>query len=129
MHLFLINSGMTVSILLFYSGFYFRKKNNKLHRILNSIGILVNLVTAIFLLVGKHMLGGIESMEIVAITPQIIVDIHRFFAAISLVLMLLMGYSGWKRNIELHKKTSRVFLFLYTTIYISGLIIFQTGSK
>ena len=127
MKLYLINLGMTFSILCFYFGYTVRLKNNTLHRIVNSIGILFNLAAAVFLLSGKYLMGGIESMGIVPLVPQWAVDVHRFFAAISLVLMLSMGITGYLRKIETHKKLHFSFLILYTIIYVSGMIIFQNA--
>jgi hypothetical protein len=127
MNLYIINIGMTISIICFYLGFSQRIRNNKLHRIINTIGISSNLIAAIFLLTGKYLLGGIETMGIVPIVPDWAVHVHRFFAAISLVLMLTMGFTGYKRKIEIHKKLYLIFLILYSIIYISGLLIFQNA--
>jgi hypothetical protein len=127
MNLYIINIGMTISIVCFYLGYSQRLKNNKLHRIINSIGISSNLLAAIFLLTGKYLLGGIETMGIVPLVPEWAVHVHRFFAAISLVLMLTMGFTGYTRKIEIHKKIHLIFLILYSIIYISGLLIFQNA--
>jgi hypothetical protein len=127
MKLYLINLGMTLSILCFYFGYTVRIKNNTLHRIVNSIGIFFNLAAAVFLLSGKYLMGGIESMGIVPLVPLWAVNVHRFFAAISLLLMLSMGITGYLRKIDIHKKLHLSFLILYTIIYISGMIIFQNA--
>jgi hypothetical protein len=127
MKLYLINTGMTLSILCFYLGYLARIKNNSLHRIINSIGIFFNLSTAVFLLAGKYLMGGIESMGIVPLVPLWAVNVHRFFALISLILMLSMGITGYLRKTKIHKQLHLVFLFLYTIIYISGMLIFQNG--
>ncbi len=126
MGLFFINIGMIVSLLYFYIGYYYRFRNNFLHQKINLLGVVLNLLTASYLLVNKYFLGGIEALGITAILPRWVVDTHRFFAAVSLVLMLLMAYSGIKKKKELHKKIHYVFLPLYSIIVISGLIIFRT---
>ena len=124
MNLYIINTGMTLSIILFYAGYFQRIKNNYLHRIINSIGILANLSAAVYLLLGKYIFGGIESMGILSVVPEWAVNTHRFFAAISLILMLIMGYTGYKRKTDIHNKIHKIFLLLYTIIYISGMLIF-----
>jgi hypothetical protein len=127
MKLYIINAGMTLSILCFYIGYLVRIKNNSLHRIINSIGIFFNLSAAVFLLSGKYLMGGIEAMGIVPLVPLWAVNVHRFFALISLILMLSMGITGYLRKTKLHKQLHLYFLFLYTIIYISGMLIFQNG--
>ncbi|TGL55935.1 hypothetical protein EHQ59_01400 [Leptospira kemamanensis] len=126
MALFFVNSLMTLSILGFYTGYSFRKSDRKKHKIFNAIGILSNLTAAIYLLCIKYMLGGISEFQIYPTAPEFVIHIHRFFAAISLVLMLVMGYTGWKRNRNLHVKLHYIFLPLYTIVYISGLFLFQS---
>ncbi|TGM38052.1 hypothetical protein [Leptospira biflexa] len=128
MALFFVNSLMTLSILGFYTGYFFRKANVKKHRIFNSMGILSNLTAAVYLLCIKYLLGGISEFEIYPTAPEFVIHIHRFFAAISLILMLGMGYTGWKRNRNLHVKLHYIFLPLYTIVYISGLFLFQSKS-
>ncbi|PJZ64303.1 hypothetical protein EHQ27_17055 [Leptospira wolffii] len=127
MSLFLINAGMTCSILLFYSGYWFRFRNNRLHRILNGFGILFNLVTAVYLLGLKYMGGGMEQAGLVATVPREYVDIHRAIAALTLLMMLLMGWSGWTGKKEFHRKLHFIFLPLYTLVYLSGLFLFRSG--
>jgi len=127
MKLYIINAGMTLSIVCFYIGYLVRIKNNSLHRIINSIGIFFNLSAAVFLLSGKYLMGGIEAMGIVPLVPLWAVNVHRFFALISLILMLSMGITGYLRKTKLHKQLHLYFLFLYTIIYISGMLIFQNG--
>lgn len=125
MPLYLIHTGMTLSILCFYGGYSLRLSNNKWHRILNSTGIFFNLISAAYLLFGKYISGGIDSLGIEPIVPSWGVHVHRFFAAISLLLMLAMGFTGYTRKRELHKKLHYTFLTMYTIIYISGLLIFK----
>ena len=126
MNLYLINAGMTLSLLCFYLGYSFRKKNNSLHRKINLAGVAFNLITALFLLAHKYLFDGIEAAGIFPTVPAVVVLIHRFFAAVSLVLMLLMAYTGITRKTEVHKKLHFIFLSLYTIVFISGLFIFET---
>ncbi len=126
MNLYLINAGMTLSVLCFYLGYYFRKSNNSLHRKINLTGVILNLVTAIFLLAHKYLFAGIEAAGIFPTVPPTIILVHRFFAAISLVLMLAVAYTGITKTSKLHKKLHFIFLPLYTIVFISGLFIFET---
>lgn len=126
MALYLVNSLMTISIIGFYSGYFFRRTDQNRHRLFNTIGILANLSAAVYLLGMKYLLGGIAEHQIYPTAPEIIIHIHRFFAAIALVLMLCMGYLGWKRKRNLHVKLHYIFLPLYTIVYISGLFLFQS---
>jgi hypothetical protein len=126
--LLLINIGMILSLGLFYLGYYFRNKSNFTHRVFNLIGISLNLITAIYLLAGKYLMGGIESMNIFPIVPIWVVNVHRLFAFICLLLMLYMGFSGVTKRVKSHKKLGFSFLVLYTIIVLSGLIIFKSGT-
>lgn len=127
MSLFLINTGMTFSILFFYTGYWFRFRNNQLHRIFNSGGILFNLGTALYLLGLKYLGEGIEQAGLIATVDKLYIDIHRAIAAITLVLMLLMGWSGLTRKKEFHRKLHFIFLPLYTLVYLSGLFLFRSN--
>lgn len=127
MSLFLINTGMTLSILFFYAGYWFRFRNNRLHRIFNSGGILFNLATALYLLGLKYLGEGIEQSGLIATVDKLYIDIHRAVAAITLILMLLMGWSGLTRKKEFHRKLHFIFLPLYTLVYLSGLFLFRSN--
>lgn len=126
MALFWINSLMTASIVAFYLGYTFRISNLTLHRVLNTSGMIFNLLAAVYLLAIKYLLGGITEHQIYPTMAPIVIIIHRIFASISLLMMLLMGYSGWKRNRTFHVKLHYIFLPLYTIVYISGLFLFQS---
>jgi uncharacterized membrane protein YfcA len=117
---------MSLSVFCFYFGYYFRFKNNQLHRYANTFGVIFNLSAAVWLLVIKYMFGGVEGFEIFPSVSRIYIDIHRFFAAIALVMMLIMAFSGYAKKRNLHRKLHYVFLPLYTIVYISGLFLFQT---
>lgn len=125
MDLYIINTGMSLSIVCFYLGYYYRFSNNARHRTLNTLGIVFNLLAAVYLLVKKYLMGGVEAMGIIAIVPEWAVLTHRFFAGVALLLMLAMGYTGWMRKKEVHRKLHFVFLSLYTIIFLSGLSIFK----
>lgn len=126
MNLYLINAGMTLSLLCFYLGYYFRTSNNSLHRKINVAGVVLNLATAIFLLAHKYLFDGIEAAGIFPTVPNTVIQVHRFFASVSLVLMLVMAYTGITKKAETHKKLHIFFLPLYTIVFISGLFIFET---
>ncbi len=126
MPLQLINLGMTLSIVCFYIGYFYRTKNNSLHRAINMTGVVFNLSTAIYLLAHKYMLNGIEAAGIFPTVPVLYIHIHRFFAAISLILMLMMAATGIAKKKDLHKKIHFIFLPLYTVVFISGLFIFES---
>ncbi|TGK02683.1 hypothetical protein EHQ53_13145 [Leptospira langatensis] len=128
MPLFLINSGMTISILLFYAGYWFRFRNNRLHRLFNSTGILFNLATAVYLLALKYLGGGIEQAGVIPNVERLYIDIHRAIAALTLILMLLMGWSGYTGKKRFHRKLHFIFLPLYTLVYISGLFLFRSSN-
>ncbi|TGN06926.1 hypothetical protein EHS11_17480 [Leptospira ilyithenensis] len=126
MALFLIHSLMSLSLICFYTGYFFRKRNLFAHRIWNLSGVGFNLSAAIYLLAMKYLLGGIEAHSIFPAVANWIIQTHRFFALVALIMMLVMAYSGIKRKRNLHVKLHRIFLPLYTVVYVSGLIIFQT---
>ncbi|WP_425460641.1 hypothetical protein [Leptospira idonii] len=117
---------MSASILCFYSGYFLRKKSLKWHRISNLSGVFFNLTAAVYLLSMKYLFGGLEEHSVFSAAPQYIIHIHRFWAAVALVMMLVMAYSGIKRKRKLHVKLHFVFLPLYTLVYASGLFLFQS---
>ncbi|WCL49862.1 DUF420 domain-containing protein [Leptospira sp. GIMC2001] len=125
MSLYLIHFGMTLSVICFAIGYYFRKSDNRIHRIFNSIGVLFNLSTAVYLLVMKYLMGGIEENGIVPNVDPWIILTHRIFAATALIMMLVMAYTGMTRKSEIHKRIHIFFIPLYLVVYISGLVIFK----
>ncbi|MBM9577793.1 hypothetical protein JWG45_11585 [Leptospira sp. 201903070] len=126
MILTLINVGMAISLLSFYTGYYFRFRKNFLHRIFNLIGTSLNLTTALGLLYVKYLGVGLENAGIVPTVDRWIIDTHRAFAALTLILMLLMAWSGIARKKEFHRKLHYIFLPLYTVIFLSGLVLFRS---
>ncbi|EKO85708.1 putative lipoprotein [Leptospira interrogans serovar Grippotyphosa str. Andaman] len=103
MILTLIHIGMTLSISCFYTGYYFRFRKNSLHRIFNLFGTMFNLTTAFSLLYLKYLGGGLEKIGIFPAVERWIIDTHRVFALLTLVLMLLMVWSGITRKKEFHR--------------------------
>jgi|JI10StandDraft_1071094.scaffolds.fasta_scaffold361928_3 hypothetical protein len=126
MSLSYIHLGMTLSVIAFSIGYFFRVKNNAIHVVANLTGTGFNLVTAIYLLIIKYGLGGLEHFGIEYAVSPWIVHTHRAFAATTLLLMLLMAYLGVTRNREWHIKLHKPFIVLYLAVYISGLFIFKT---
>ncbi|TGK39261.1 hypothetical protein EHQ12_02730 [Leptospira gomenensis] len=128
MILTLINLGMALSVLCFYTGYYFRFRKNRIHRIVNLIGAAFNLTTALSLLFVKYVGGGLEAAGILPNADRWVIDTHRAFAALALVLMLLMVWSGIFRKKEFHRKLHYIFLPLYTVIFLSGLVLFRSAN-
>ncbi|MDV6236609.1 hypothetical protein CH379_013345 [Leptospira ellisii] len=128
MVLTLINLGMALSVLCFYTGYYFRFRKNGIHRLVNLIGASFNLTTALGLLYIKYAGGGLEAAGILPNTDRWVIDTHRAFAALALVLMLLMVWSGIVRKKEFHRKLHYIFLPLYTAIFLSGLVLFRSAN-
>lgn len=116
MILTLIHIGMTLSISCFYTGYYFRFRKNSLHRIFNLFGAAFNLTTAFSLLYLKYLGGGLEKVGIVPAVERWIIDTHRVFALLALVLMLLMVWSGITRKKNFTENYT-IFSFLYTLLF------------
>jgi hypothetical protein len=127
--LILINGLMSLSLFCFYLGYYFRKRNNSFHRIANTFGIFFNLSAAAYLLAIKYAFGGVDGFGIYPTVDRLIIDVHRFFAACALILMLIMAYTGYTKKRNLHVKLHFVFLPLYTIVYISGLFLFKSHAN
>lgn len=125
MPLYWIWSGMTASVILFYLGFFVQKHSLKLHITCNTLGILFNLATAIYLLFLKYFGGGMETNLIFRNATDLYIHIHRFFAALGLFWMLFQAYIGITRKLSLHRRSGKFFLLYYSIIYISGLYLFK----
>lgn len=85
------------------------------------------MATALYLLGLKYLGEGIEQSGLIATVDKLYIDIHRAVAAITLILMLLMGWSGLTRKKEFHRKLHFIFLPLYTLVYLSGLFLFRSN--
>ncbi|EMO11434.1 PF04238 family protein [Leptospira borgpetersenii str. Noumea 25] len=112
--------------LLFLYGLLLSFQKNILHRIFNLFGAAFNLTTAFTLLYVKYLGGGLENAGIIPVVKRWIIDTHRIFAILALILMLLMVWSGITRKKEFHRKLHYIFLPLYTAIFLSGLVLFRS---
>ena len=121
----LVNIGMTMSVVSFTVGFYFRKQTGK-HRIWMSLGILFNLVTAIGLVVSVHLFhgGDFVAAGFYPVVPPWAILCHRILATLTVLLMLAQAFTGIIRNRKWHLRIQRLFVPLYLIIYVSGLLIF-----
>ena len=126
MSLTYIHLGMTLSVIAFTIGYFFRTKNNAIHVVSNLSGVGFNLVTAIYLLILKYGLGGLEQFGIQYAVSDWIIHTHRAFAVVTLGLMLTMAYHGVTRNRKWHILLHKPFIVLYLMIYVSGLFIFKS---
>ncbi|MCC5816766.1 MAG: hypothetical protein JJT78_18600 [Leptospira sp.] len=125
MSLYLIHLGMTVSVICFGIGYYFRVRNNVIHVVSNIFGMGFNLMTAVYLLTMKYGLGGLDLFGIQPAVDMWIIHVHRLLAVTALFMMLAMGYTGITRNKNVHVKLHYVFVPLYLVVYVSGLFIFE----
>lgn len=125
MSLNLIHIGMTISVICFSVGYYFRIKNNVVHVVCNVFGTGFSLMTAVYLLTMKYGLGGLDLFGIVPAVDESIIIAHRILAFMAFTLMLGMALTGITRNTSLHRKLQYLFIPLYLIVYISGLFIFK----
>ncbi len=128
MTLAVVNAGMTLSVVLFLSGYFYRKRNNRLHRILMGSAVAANLLSAVFLVFSVHVLyaGSMIAAGFQPVFSPPVVLTHRIVASLTALLMLVQAWSGITRRIALHRRLHFVFLPLYLGVYVSGLIIFQS---
>lgn len=125
MSLYLVHIGMTISVICFSVGYYYRIKDNVIHVVSNIFGTGFNLMTSVYLLTMKYGLGGLDLFGIEPAVDQWIIDTHRAFAAVALFLMLGMALTGITRNRNLHVKMHYAFIPLYLIVYVSGLFLFR----
>jgi len=111
---------MTLSLLCFYVGYFFRTRDNLLHQRVNLLGVVFNLAAAIYLLLIKYAFGGLSAFSIFPAAERWVIDTHRAFAALSLLMMLAMAFTGLRRKRTVHTAMHWVFLPLYTLVLISG---------
>jgi len=112
---------MGASVALFFTAYFFRVRNNPLHRRLAILGVVFNLVSSVYLVYAVRIAG----FEMPARFGDTVVISHRIFATLMAILMLVMLWSGISRRRGLHVALHRVFLPGYTLTYISGLVIFH----
>jgi hypothetical protein len=121
-----LHLGMSASIVCFYIGYYFRTRRNELHRKWNLLGTVFNVLAALYLLILKYLMGGLEDAGIIPLVEPHWVLLHRACAALAFVMMFAMMITGILRKRDWHKRMHYIFLPLYTGVYISGLFIFTT---
>jgi hypothetical protein len=118
MNLYLINAGMTISVICFYIGYYFRNSNNQLHRKINIAGVLVNLATALFLLTHKYLMNGIEAA---GIFPTVSPTIILYSPILCCGEFGINAYHGIHRNYKKSRdfiKNYILFFYLFTLSYL-----------
>jgi len=111
---------MGLSLLCFLAAYAVRRANNRLHRAFALAGILLNILSSVYLVYAVRIFG----IEMPARFAEAIVVAHRIFSAAIEILMLAMLYSGLKRQRQRHIMLHYFFLPGYTLSYISGLVIF-----
>ncbi|MBR31134.1 MAG: hypothetical protein CMN77_07445 [Spirochaetaceae bacterium] len=126
---YLVNAGMTLSVLFFATGYWKRKQMN-VHRIWMGLGVLANLVTAVLLVVAVHAFAG-GDMKNAGFHPTVAshwILTHRVIAVVAALLMLAMAATGAMRKRKVHIALHYVFIPLYLIVYVSGLFMFEAGS-
>ena len=121
-----VNLGMSLSVLFFVIGYFFRKSNNARHRLFMALGVLANLATAVLLL-GAIYIFADGNMETAGFYPRAapwIILTHRVLAVLALLNMLAMVWTGITRRRDLHILLHRPFIPLYGVVYVSGLLVF-----
>jgi uncharacterized membrane protein YozB (DUF420 family) len=118
---------MTVALLFYLAGFYYRRRDLRIHRILMSLGIFSTVAAAVALLVAVRLIhdGDRVAAGFVSAVDEWIVVAHRVVASVTFVLMFVMLGTGIGRRRAIHVATARWFLPLYVIVYISGLLIFK----
>ena len=121
----LVNVGMTLSVVAFGIGFYFRKTERQ-HRLGRSLGVGICVATALSLVVSVH--GFHEGDFVLAgfypVVPDWAILVHRITATLTALLMVAQTITGVLRKRTWHIRLQRVFIPAYLIIYISGLLIF-----
>ena len=125
---YLVNAGMTLSVLLFAIG-YWKRKQVTVHRIWMALGVLANLVTAVLLVVAVHLFSG-GDMVTAGFQPTVAphwVLTHRVIAVVAALIMIAMAVTGAMRKRKIHIALHYAFIPLYLIVYISGLFMFEAG--
>ncbi len=105
----------------FYAAFFFRKRNNLRHRQLALTGVLLNLMSSVYLIYAVRIAG----VEMPSEFSPTVVNAHRLFASVMALAMIAMAVSGARRQIDFHRRLSWFFLPGYTLTYLSGMVIFH----
>ncbi|HNA80014.1 MAG TPA: hypothetical protein PKY99_11200 [Turneriella sp.] len=113
--------GMGASLLCFYAAFFNRKRNKLRHRQLAGLGILLNLISSVYLIYAVRAVG----VEMPSEYSLPVITAHRIFATLLALAMLAMAASGIRRRVEFHRRLSWFFLPGYTLTYFSGMVIFH----
>lgn len=113
--------GMGASLGLFFLAYALRKINNTAHRLLAVMGVVFNLVSSVYLIYAVRFIG----IEMPTSYSFPVITAHRLFATLMAVMMLMMLFTGLRRNRQLHIVMHRIFLPGYTLTYFSGLVIFH----
>lgn len=112
---------MGVSAISFSIGYLFRIKNNLVHRILGTTGVLLNLTGDVILVWNVYSAG----IHMISQYPSYLLTIHRVVALLITVLMFYQMYTGIRHEREKHMRFRWYFLIGYWLVYISGNILFQ----
>lgn len=113
---------MGFSLVLFFAAYFYRTRNNRLHRLLAIGGVVFNLLSSVYLIYAVRVVG----IEMPARFPVAVVTTHRIFATLMALAMIAMLVTGIRRNRRVHVALHRLFLPGYTLTYLSGLVIFHT---
>lgn len=109
-----------MGLILFVLAYLVRLKNRKLHMIFAVIATFLTLIAALHLVLNVHFFNRpVESPY-----PKFWVNLHRFMASITAILMLIMFFTGIFRLRKWHIGLHRVFLFLYGIVFVSGWVLF-----
>ena len=126
---YLVNAGMTLSVLFFAAGYWKRKQMN-VHRMWMGLGVLTNLLTAVLLVVAVHAFAG-GDMKTAGFHPTVApvwILTHRLIAVVAALTMLAMAVTGAMRKRKIHIALHYVFIPLYLIVYVSGLFMFEAGA-
>lgn len=117
---------MTLALVLYLSGYYFRQRDLMKHRILMGAGVTITILSALALLGAVHLIHGGDraAAGFIAVADAWVILTHRVIATITFLMMFLMVWSGATRRRRIHVATARFFLPLFIIVYVSGLFIF-----
>ena len=111
-------------------GYWYRIRNNSLHRVLMAIGFALTLTIAVVLVVGVHGFG-----ETYAPAPWLVAAAgsaplahgvlvaHRMLATAALLVLIAQLLTGWRRH-PAHARLARYTVPLWLATYGSGLVVF-----
>ena len=125
---YLVNLGMTLSVLFFGLG-YWKRKDVDTHRLWMGLGVLANLATAVLLVATVHLFSE-GDMQTAGFHPTVAAPwilAHRMLAVVAALTMILMAVTGMLRKRKLHVALHYAFIPLYLVVYISGLFMFEAG--